>query len=152
MNETPASASRATGEPHPSLVTLTHVTYGLHALGLGIGAFGAATVLGVFAFGWPSIFAVILTYVKRAEAEGTWLESHFRWQLHTFWVAFAVACLALLMGAGLVLTALVTQSRPSAGMTAGFAAWGLVWIALGLWAIYRTVRGWRALAARRAVP
>jgi uncharacterized membrane protein len=64
--------------PAPSLVTLCHVTYGLHALGLAIGAFGASTVAGAFLFGWPSIIAVILNYLKRDEAQGTWLESHFR--------------------------------------------------------------------------
>ena len=43
-----------TREPDASLVTITHVTYGLHALGLAIGAFGTATVVGAFLFGWPS--------------------------------------------------------------------------------------------------
>jgi uncharacterized membrane protein len=141
-----------TTEPHPTLVTLSHVTYGLHVLGLGIGAFGAATVLGVFAFGWPSIFAVILNYVKRSEARGTWLESHFRWQIRTFWVAFVSACAVVAMGAGLLLTALMRQSAPSSEMTAGFVLWGFAWVALGVWAIYRVVRGWWALSNRRAVP
>jgi hypothetical protein len=61
--------------PDPSLVTTTHVTYALHALGLAIGAFGAATVIGTFVFGWPSIIAVIINYIKRDDARGTWLES-----------------------------------------------------------------------------
>ena len=53
--------------------------YALHALGLALGAFGAASVLGSFLFGWPSIIAVIINYVKRDQARGTWLESHFTW-------------------------------------------------------------------------
>ena len=64
-------------EPDSSLVTTLHITYALHAVGLAIGAFGAATVLGSFMFGWPSIIAVIINYVKRGDARGTWLESHF---------------------------------------------------------------------------
>jgi uncharacterized membrane protein len=72
-------------EPDPSLLTVCHVTYALHALGLAIGAFGAATVVGSFLFGWPSIIAVIINYVKRGDARGTWLESHFTWQIRTFW-------------------------------------------------------------------
>jgi uncharacterized membrane protein len=70
-------------DPDPSLITTTQVTYALHALGLAIGAFGAATVVGSFIFGWPSIIAVIINYVKRADARGTWLESHFSWQIRT---------------------------------------------------------------------
>ena len=86
-------------EPASSLVTVTHVTYALHALGLAIGAFGASTVIGSFVFGWPSIIAVIVNYVKRGEARGTWLESHFAWQIRTFWFALAWACLVFLTGA-----------------------------------------------------
>ena len=69
------------------LITTLHVTYALHALGLAIGAFGASTVVGAFIFGWPSIIAVIINYVKRGDARGTWLESHFNWQIRTFWYA-----------------------------------------------------------------
>src|SRR5688500_17240940 len=75
------------GEPDSSLVTTLHVTYALHAVGLAIGALGTATVLGSFLLGWASIIAVILNYVKRNDARGTWLESHFTWQIRTFWFA-----------------------------------------------------------------
>src|SRR5215216_176623 len=68
-----------------SLVTWTNVIYLLHAFSLLTGILGAATVIGAFLIGWPSIIAVILNYVKRDEARGTWLESHFRWQIRTFW-------------------------------------------------------------------
>ena len=79
--------------PSPSLVTLTHVVYGLHALSLVIGAFGAATIIGAFLFGWPSLIAVVISYVKRGDARGTWLESHFAWAIRTFWFALAWALL-----------------------------------------------------------
>jgi uncharacterized membrane protein len=126
-------------EPDASLVTITTVTYALHALGLAIGAFGTASVVGAFLFGWPSIIAVIINYVKRDEARGTWLESHFTWQIRTFWVALAWA---LVIGAvGLVLAIVLV----------GFAIWMVGFFALGLWAIYRIVRGWMALRDRRAV-
>jgi uncharacterized membrane protein len=71
--------------PDRGLVTVTHVVYALHALSLVIGAFDAAGIVGAFLFGWPSIIAVIINYVKRGEAKGTWLESHFAWQIRTFW-------------------------------------------------------------------
>ena len=116
-------------EPDPSLVTITHITYALHALGLAIGAFGTATVVGSFLFGWPSIIAVIINYVKRGDARGTWLESHFTWQIHTFWIAARpVACIVFVIG---LLLAIVII---------GFAIWIVGFFALGCWAIYRIAR------------
>jgi uncharacterized membrane protein len=100
-------------DPDPSLVTTLHVTYALHALGLAIGAFGASTVVGTFIFGWPSIIAVIINYVKRGDARGTWLESHFSWQIRTFWYAVLWSCVVFLLGALLVI------------VLVGFAIWAV---------------------------
>lgn len=127
-------------EPDPSLITLTHVTYALHALGLAIGAFGASTVVGAFVFGWPSIIAVIVNYVKQGEARGTWLESHFRWQIRTFWFALAWVVLVGLVGGALTI------------VLVGFAILWVGLFALGIWAIYRIARGWLALKDRRPMP
>jgi uncharacterized membrane protein len=126
-------------EPDSSLVTTLHITYALHAVGLAIGAFGAASVLGSFIFGWPSIIAVIINYVKRGDARGTWLESHFTWQVRTFWYAMLWAAVVFLVG--LPLTLLIV----------GFAIWAVGLFALGIWAIYRIALGWTRLNARRPV-
>ena len=69
----------------PSLVQLTHIIYGLHAIAVGVGITSAATVAGGFVFGLPSLIAVFINYLKRGDVKGTWLESHFRWQIRTFW-------------------------------------------------------------------
>lgn len=124
--------------PLDKLVTWTHVIYALHALSLLTGLLGAASVVGAFLTGWPSIIAVILNYVKRGEARGTWLESHFRWQIRTFWfgllwILICVAFVAATLGIGILI------------------AW-LPIILVGLWFIYRVVRGWLALNAGRPVP
>ena len=134
---TDRSPSRDAGT---SLVTWLNVTYALHALGLAIGAFGAATVVGSFVFGWPSIVAVVINYVKRAEARGTWLESHVAWQIRTFWFALLWACVIGITG---FIFAIVLV---------GFAIWAVGLFALGSWAIYRITRGWLALQGGRAVP
>jgi uncharacterized membrane protein len=118
-----------------SLITWTNVIYALHALSLAIGILGAASVIGAFLIGWPSIIAVILNYVKRSDARGTWLESHFRWQIRTFWfgalwVGLCALFVLLTVGIGLI----------------------VVWIPLGivaLWFIYRVARGWMALNNRQ---
>ena len=95
--------SQVVREPEASLITTLHVTYALHALGLAIGAFGASTVIGSFIFGWPSIIAVIINYVSRSDARGTWLESHFAWQIQTFWIAVGLSILIAAVSAILVL-------------------------------------------------
>ena len=71
-----------------SLVQLTHFIYGLHAIAVFVGITSAATVAGGFVFGLPSLVAVFLNYLKRSDVNGTWLESHFRWQIRTFWFTF----------------------------------------------------------------
>ena len=122
-----------------SLVTTLHVTYALNALGLALGAFGVSTIVGSFVFGWPSIIAVIINYVKRSDARGTWLESHVTWQIRTFWFALLWACF---IGATGLMLAIVLV---------GFAIWAMGFFALGIWAIYRIARGWLALQGRRPV-
>ena len=126
-------------EPDSSLVTTLHLTYALHAVGLAIGAFGAATVLGSFIFGWPSIIAVIINYVKRGDARGTWLESHFEWQIKTFWYAVAASILIGIAGALLAIVLI------------GLAIWAIGFFALGIWAIYRIAKGWVRLRDRQTV-
>jgi uncharacterized membrane protein len=126
-------------EPDPSLVTTLHVTYALHAVGLAIGAFGASTVIGSFIFGWPSIIAVIINYVKRGDARGTWLESHFAWQIQTFWIAVGLSILIAVVSAILVLVVI------------GLLTWPMGFFVLGIWAIYRIAKGWVALRDRRVI-
>ncbi|MFO1329849.1 MAG: hypothetical protein U1F56_20990 [Rubrivivax sp.] len=123
-----------------SLLRITHIVYALHALGLAIGAFGAASVLGSFLFGWPSIIAVILNYWYRGQAQGTWLESHFRWQIRTFWFALLWALIVGLVSAVLAV------------VLVGIATWILGLGVLGLWAIYRVGRGWLRLKDGQAMP
>jgi uncharacterized membrane protein len=118
-----------------SLITWTNLIYGLHAFSLLIGIVGVATVFGAFLTGWPSIIAVILNYVKRGEVRGSWLESHFRWQIRTFWfgllwVSLCVMFVVMTLGIGILI------------------AWFPLAI-VSLWFIYRIVRGWMALSSRR---
>jgi uncharacterized membrane protein len=119
--------------PPPSLVTLTHVIYGLHTLSVLIGLTSAATVVGAFVFSLPSILAVILNYAKRGDTRGTLLESHFRWQIRTFWYALLWCVLG-----GLSFLTLV-------GIPLAFA----IFFGAGIWVMYRVARGWLALSDGR---
>ena len=86
-----------TAQPRQSLVTTAHVVYGLHALSVLVGASSIATIIGAFVFGIPSIVAIIINYATQSEARGTFLESHFRWQIRTFWFAALWLLIALLL-------------------------------------------------------
>ena len=119
----------------PSLVTTTHIIYGLHALSILIGLTSAITVVGAFVFGFPSIIAVIVNYVNQAKARGTFLESHFRWQIRTFWFAL----LWIVIGLVLFLTII--------GIPLGWIAF----VGAGIWVIYRVARGWLTLQDRKPV-
>jgi uncharacterized membrane protein len=132
-----ASGQRAAD---PSLVTYTHVIYALHALSVLIGLTSPATVVGSFVFGLPSIIAVIMNYARRTDARGTYLESHFSWQIRTFWFALLWIVVAGIVSAPLVL--LVGLGI----LTFYFAA-----AVIGLWVIYRVARGWLALRDGRPV-
>lgn len=94
-----------------SNVTLTHVVYGLQA---------ASLIIGV-----TLIIALIINYVKRSEVKGTWLETHFKWQIRTFWWS-------LLWGI--------------VGFVSFYFLIGIpIVIAAGIWFIYRIVKGWLRL-------
>ena len=84
-------------------------------------------------FGLPSIIAIIMNYLKRGEASGTWLESHFAWQRRTFWFALLwVAIVSIL-------------SLPLFLILVGFFTFGVGIALIGLWVIYRVARGWLRL-------
>ncbi|HSY06858.1 MAG TPA: hypothetical protein VK803_13060 [Steroidobacteraceae bacterium] len=121
--------------PHvdESLVTYTHVIYGLHALAVVIGLTTFHTVVLSFVGGLPSIIAVIMNYARRSATRGTYLESHFRWQIRTFWFALLWLCVCALLVVTIILALI-----------------GLLGLAaLGIWIIYRVARGWLALRDKR---
>ena len=118
--------------PRSGLVTLTHVIYALHAFSAVTGILSPALIVTAFLTGWPSIIAVILNYVKRSDVRGTWLDSHFSWQIRTFWFAL----LWLLIGGVLAL------------LLVGF----VILFAVGVWVLYRIIRGWLALLSEKTLP
>ena len=99
------------------LKTVATVVYALQAAG--------------FFLGITWIAAVIIDYVKRDDAVGTWLASHYRWQIRTFWWGLLWG----VIGGILVL------------VFVGF----LVLAADAIWIIYRIVKGWLRLAENREV-
>ena len=101
-----------------NLKTLATVVYALQAAG--------------FFLGLTWIVGVVVNYVKKEDVAGTWLESHFRWQIRTFWFG-------LLWGAVGVVTFLI------------FIGWFIL-AANAIWIIYRIVKGWLNLNENRPMP
>lgn len=129
------------GQPvDASLISYTHIIYALHSLSVLIGLTSAVTIVGSFIFGLPSIVAVIMNYARRSDVRGTFLESHFRWQIRTFWLALLWALVVLAVSLPLVLV-----------FGLGLLTLSVGFVLLGIWVIYRIIRGWTALNARRPV-
>lgn len=98
-----------------SLARMTTVVYALQAASLIVG--------------FSLIAAVIVNYIKRDDVRGTWLESHFRWQIRTFWFTLlwaAVGCLTFIFIIGYV-----------------------VLLAAGIWLVYRIAKGWIFLSEKK---
>ena len=104
--------------PGPSgLRTVTMVVYGLQAVS--------------FFFFLPAIVAIVINYVKRDDARGTVYESHFDWQIRTFWWGLVWAVVGFVLAIVLV------------GFVVMFVAW--------IWMIYRVVKGWLKLTENKPV-
>jgi len=130
------SSTATTVAVDPRHVSYTHVMYALHAISILTGAAGSAFIATYFVFGLPSIIAVVMNYVRRPAVRGTWLESHFRWQLRTFWITLLVLVLLSPLVITIILIPLVIVATA----------------VLGLWAMYRIGRGWLALRDGRSLP
>ncbi|MDZ7662906.1 hypothetical protein [Thiohalophilus sp.] len=103
-------------DPLDNLVKLTHIVYLLQAL---------IFVTGPLTYA----IAVIVNYVKLDDVRGTWLESHFRWQIRTFWYSL----IGFIIGA----------------ITYFIVIGWLILLATFFWVVYRIVKGWLYLYEKR---
>ncbi len=99
-------------EKTQSAKTVTTIIYALQA---------ASFFLGI-----TFIVAIIINYVKQSDVEGTWLHSHFRWQIRTFWFSLLWSALGVI--------------------TFIFVVGYFILLADAIWVIYRIVKGWLRLA------
>jgi len=100
------------------LKTVATIVYAMQAAGFFVG------------ITW--IVGVVIDYIKKDEAAGTWLESHYRWQIRTFWFGLLWSVIGFILAFVLV----------------GFA----VLFAAAVWIIYRIAKGWLNLSENRPVP
>ncbi|MBK9161901.1 MAG: hypothetical protein IPM27_10140 [Nitrosomonadales bacterium] len=94
--------------------------------------------------GITCFIAIIINYVNKSAVVGTWLESHFSWQIRTFWVGLLGNVI------GVPLTAEIGAAMRSEVIYAGLVmAW---YIALATWLAYRVLKGWRNLNDSKPMP
>ncbi len=122
--------------PDSHLITVAHVVYALHAFSAITGISSTAFIVTAFLSGWPSIIAVVINYVKRGDVRGTFLDSHFSWQIRTFWWALLWFCI----GGVLIITLI--------GAVIGVP----LMVVTGIWVLYRIARGWLALLSNKPMP
>lgn len=118
MAEQPVETQATTDTADKSKKKLAQVVYILQAVSLVVGL--------------SAIIGIIVNYVKRNEVAGTWVASHFNWQIKTFWFALlgtVIGALLLNLGIG-----------------------GLILLVVAVWYIYRIVRGWLALNEGKPLP
>ena len=126
-----------------SLVTYNHITYLLY-------------VLSYFTAGLLWVVPIFMNYAKRRDADGTWLATHFDWQIKTFWYSIVW----FVVGVGIITFALgsfgVSMMADSGNIAVGsvlLASLGFIIMGVTfIWHLYRIVRGWIALADGRPVP
>jgi uncharacterized membrane protein len=135
MADTPAP-----GGPSPSLISTTLLVYAL---------FGVAAVVGLVSSGFPliaplmgvmGVVAIILAYVKRGEASGTWLESHYRWLIRTFWFSLLWGAIGAVIFVVLLIIII--------GVFIGY----LIWVATTIWVLYRLLRGYTLFKESKPIP
>ncbi|WP_201532757.1 DUF4870 family protein [Psychrobacter ciconiae] len=126
-----------------SLIAYNHITYLLN-------------IVSYFTAGLLWIAPIVMNYVRRHEADGTWLATHFDWQIKTFWYSiffFVIGMILLFISfGGLGISAVMDSGHLAAGSLL-FAFLGVAVIGVTVvWHLYRIIRGWIALASNRPVP
>ena len=135
VGSTPPGAS-----PRPLPVNAALLVYALFAIAALIGVASHGFPLFAPLMGVVGIVAIIIAHVKRDEAAGSWLASHFTWQIRTFWWSLLWAMVGALV--------FVTLGLILIGIPIAFA----IWAADTIWVIYRVVRGYLLFHESRPLP
>jgi len=126
--------------PSASLVSTTLLIYALYGLAAVFAFVSSGFPLIAPFFGFLGVAAAIIAYVKRGEAQGTWLASHYRWLIRTFWFSLLWAFVGMLV--------MVTLGLILIGIPIAFG----IWIAATIWVIYRLARGYSLYKDSKAIP
>lgn len=138
MAEFPAPQSASAGSNVP--VTAGVLAYALFAISAVVALASTGLPLIAPLTGLLGIVGVIVCYVKRGEAQGTWVASHFTWLIRTFWWSLLWAILGWIILLVLLIVLI--------GIPIAYA----IWFCAGIWVIYRVVRGYLLFKDSKAIP
>ncbi len=138
MAEFPAPQSTSGGSNVP--VTAGVIAYALFAISAIVALASTGLPLIAPLTGLLGIVGVVVCYVKRGEAQGTWVASHFTWLIRTFWWSLLWA----ILGWVILLVLLIVLI----GIPIAYA----IWFCAGIWVIYRVVRGYLLFKDSKAIP
>lgn len=130
----PVSLPPAEGSPPQGAITLAHVIYGLYLFGCLSTMTWWLPIASLITLSF--LVGIVLAHVRQADARGTWLASHYRWQIRTFWFGLVWTLVAWILIATII----------------GALIGGPMLLALTVWLIYRVLRGWLLLNDGKAVP
>jgi len=137
MADLPVQDSGTAGQPPVNAATAVYVLF-------AIAVIGALVAHGLIVFapfvGIAGIVGVIIAYVKRDDARGTWVESHLTWLIRTFWWSLLWDVIGVLI--------LVTLGLILIGIPIAIA----IFVATSIWGIYRLVRGFLLFKDSQPVP
>jgi uncharacterized membrane protein len=111
----PVGVAATRGLPPGETTTMAHVVYALYVLNAATGIAG--------------IIGLIIAYLKRRDVTGTWLETHYQWQIRTFWIGLAAVIVGLIL------------MKVFIGI--------LILVAVAIWYVWRIVKGWTRLGSNR---
>lgn len=126
--------------PSASLISMTLVVYALFSFSAVVGLLSSGFPLIAPLCGIVGIIGIILAYVKGGEATGTWLASHYRWLIRTFWFSLLWGCIGAII---FVLFAIILI-----GLVVGY----VIWVATTIWVLYRLIRGYVLFKDSQPVP
>jgi uncharacterized membrane protein len=118
------------GMAEPEILPATRDGKTSGTVDLGLVAYVCYAAAIVFAV--PILIGVVIAYLQRREAAGTWRESHYTWLIRTFWIGMLYTMVATLLTKVLI------------GVLLGFLV--LIWF------IVRVVKGWKAYDQRAPLP
>ena len=124
-----------TRTPTLALIKVIYLIYALHIFSVLNGLLSPAFIVTAFLTGWPSVIALVMSYIWRTDASNTYLHSHFDWLISTFWYALIWIFIAWLLIITLV------------GIVIGVP----LMLFTGLWVFYRLSKGFLALNKQRVV-
>ena len=140
MAETYDTQALPPSTPSASLISTTLLIYALYGIAAIAGLVSSGFPLIAPFFGVLGIVAIIIAYVKRSETAGTWLASHYRWLIRTFWYSLLWGCIGAII---FVLLAIILI-----GLVIGY----IIWVATTIWVLYRLIRGYVLFKDSEPVP